>query len=258
MKVIWGESSLSTTGKPNRATNARASSVDWTAADSIRNYDDAATPAAGTRAGDDDDPSEIDRIWSTDSGHGGNDVITTGDGDDIIIGGEDGEIVMEPGGLLIAGTNGMGIQTRYMVFGKSADGLFPREFAFSLDNLGHIVFMPWFSMHENDPEAMLLAELAGTIRGDGQFWPSFSGRLDELLKTQRICVRGSDGFLQALAKEMPLAEYFQKNAAIWQQLEEDGYPARAVEVLEYAGHKAWINGVGDIAIEPQPGTLPMG
>ena len=166
--------------------------------------------------------------------------------------------LLADGGMLIAGTNGYGIQTRYAVYRKNGEGLSADEFAFSLDNLGHIVFMPWFSMHENDPEAMLLAELAGTIRGDGQFWPSFSGRLDELLKTQRICVRGLDGFLQALAKEMPLAEYFQKNAAIWQQLEEDGYPARAVEALEYAGHKAWINEVGDIAIEPQPGTLPMG
>ncbi|MGD9055087.1 MAG: CheR family methyltransferase [Desulfobacterales bacterium] len=166
--------------------------------------------------------------------------------------------LLADGGMLIAGTNGYGIQTRYAVYRKNGDSLSADEFAFSLDNFGHIVFMPWFSMHENDPEAMLLAELAGAIRGDGQFWPSFSGRLDELLRTQRICARGSNGFLQALAKEMPLAEYFQKNAAIWQQLEEDGYPARAVEALERAGHKAWINGVGDIAIEPQPGTLPMG
>lgn len=166
--------------------------------------------------------------------------------------------LLADGGMLIAGTNGYGIQTRYAVYRKNRDALIAREFAFSLDNLGHIVFMPWFSMHENDPEAMLLAELTGAIRRDRQFWPSFSGRLDELLKSQEICFRGPEGFLQPLTEKMPLAEYFQKNVAIWQQLMEDGYPARTVEALERSGYKAWINAVGDIAIEPQPAKLPMG
>ena len=161
-------------------------------------------------------------------------------------------------GMLIVGTNGYGIQTRYAIYRKVNDGLIPNEFAFSLDNLGHIVFMPWFSMHENDPEAMLLADLAGAIRSDQQFWPSFSGRLDELLKAQEICFRGRDGFLQPLTEVMPLTEYFQKNAAVWQQLVEDGYPARTVETLERAGYKAWINAVGDIAIEPSASALPNG
>ena len=166
--------------------------------------------------------------------------------------------LLADGGMLIAGTNGYGIQTRYAVYRKNGEGLSADEFAFSLDNLGHIVFMPWFSMHENDPEAMLLAGLAGTIRRDRQFWKSFSGRLDELLKTQGICCRESDGFLHPLTQEMPLVEYFQKNAAIWRQLEEGGYPARTVETLERAGHKAWINAVGHIAIEPPADALPMG
>ena len=39
---------------------------------------------------DDVDPSDIDRIYSTDPDHGGSDNITTGDGQDIIIGGEGG------------------------------------------------------------------------------------------------------------------------------------------------------------------------
>jgi Ca2+-binding RTX toxin-like protein/phage tail sheath gpL-like len=42
---------------------------------------------------DDGDNSDIDRIFSTDPDHGGNDNITTGSGDDIIIAGEDGETV---------------------------------------------------------------------------------------------------------------------------------------------------------------------
>ena len=41
-------------------------------------------------------------------------------------------------------------------------------------------------------------------------------------------------------------------------MEDDGYPDQTVEVLERAGYKAWINGVGDIAIVPPPGTLSPG
>ena len=166
--------------------------------------------------------------------------------------------LLADGGMLIVGTNGYGIQTRYAIYRKDNDGLYPNEFAFSLDNLGHIVFMPWFSMHDNDPEAVLLADLAGAIRSDRRFWPSFSGRLDELLKSQAICFRGPDGFLQPLTEDMSLTEYFQKNAAIWQQLAAEEYPARAAETIKRAGHKAWINAVGDVAIKPPAGALPEG
>jgi Ca2+-binding RTX toxin-like protein len=70
--------------------------VDWTAAESSAPaFALAAVPAAAATAGDDLDPSDIDRIWASDTDYGGNDVITTGNGDDIIFGGEDGEIVTD-------------------------------------------------------------------------------------------------------------------------------------------------------------------
>jgi hypothetical protein len=53
-------------------------------------------------------------------------------------------------------------------------------------------------------------------------------------------------------------EYFQKSAAIWQQLVEDGDPAGTVEALEPIAYNAWINAVGDIAIEPSLGALTTG
>jgi hypothetical protein len=43
------------------------------------------------------------------------------------------------------------------------------EFAFSLDNLRPSGLTPWFTIHENDPEAFLLAELTGTIRNNQKF-----------------------------------------------------------------------------------------
>src|SRR5207253_5261011 len=43
----------------------------------------------------DGDPADIDRIWSRDPNTGGSDDITTGNGADIVIAGEDGELVTE-------------------------------------------------------------------------------------------------------------------------------------------------------------------
>ena len=44
---------------------------------------------------DDDDRSDIDRIHTTDPDDGGSDIITTGQGDDIVLAGEDGETVID-------------------------------------------------------------------------------------------------------------------------------------------------------------------
>ena len=59
-------------------------SIDWTAADH-----------GGLLAGDDFDPRDLDRVLSTQTNHGSNDLILSGAGDDIIIAGEDGEIITE-------------------------------------------------------------------------------------------------------------------------------------------------------------------
>lgn len=159
-----------------------------------------------------------------------------------------GELLDEDG-ILIAGTNGLGVQSRYDVYQKKTNGLLLNEFAFGLDNLGPIVFMPFFTIHENDPEATLLAELVNVIRSD-QSWMDFNNRVDELLKFHGICSRGGDGFLHFPEKEMPLDEYFKKGALLWRQIAEEGYLNRAVEILRQAGYEAWENSVGDIAVRP--------
>jgi len=157
---------------------------------------------------------------------------------------------LEDDGIIIVGTNGLGVQARYAVYKKNTNGLFLDEFAFGIDNIGHIVFMSFFTIHENDPEAMLLAELTGTIRADQSFWPEFSKRQDELLKQHGICQRRSDGFLHFPEDEMPLGEYIEKITQLWQQMEAEGYLEGAVNVLVQAGYDAWRNSVGDIAIRP--------
>ncbi len=165
--------------------------------------------------------------------------------------------LLDDDGILIAGTNGLGIQSRYAVYQKGENGLFPGEFAFSLDNLGHIVFMPWFTIHENDPEAMLLAKLTGALRAKGSFWADFGNRVDTLLKHQGICRRGSDEFLHFPEKDMSPGEYLEKNAGLWRQMVTEGYLERAVDILGQAGYDAWKNSVGDIAVRPPKNSLPL-
>ncbi len=163
--------------------------------------------------------------------------------------------LLDDDGILIAGTNGLGVQSRYAVYQKGTDGLFPKEFAFGLDNLGHIVFMPWYTIHENDPEAILLADLARAIRADNSFWPDFTNRTDGLLQHQGICRRGTDGFLHFPEEEMTPGEFVEKNVMLWREMDEEGYADGAVAVLERAGYEAWKNPVGDIAVRPPANSL---
>jgi len=158
--------------------------------------------------------------------------------------------LLDDHGILIVGTNGLGVQTRYAVYRKGPDDLCLDEFAFGLDNVGHIVFMPFFSIHENDPEAELLSELIGTLRSAPSFGPDFGKRQDELLREHGICQRNPEGFFEILNDGMSPADYLKRNALIWRQLANEGYADRAVRVLQQAGYEAWKNPVGDVAIRP--------
>src|SRR5213078_3503558 len=69
-------------GDGNNVVIGDSGLIDWVAVE-----------RGGIGPGDDIDPADIDRIQSTSPDDGGSDVITTGSGDDVIVGGEDGELV---------------------------------------------------------------------------------------------------------------------------------------------------------------------
>ena len=62
----------------------------------------------------DRDPTDLDRVQSTDTDTGGTDTITTGRGDDVVIGGEDGERITETG-------SGAGVAQVTSPFGANGD-----------------------------------------------------------------------------------------------------------------------------------------
>lgn len=165
-----------------------------------------------------------------------------------------GELLDEDG-LMIVGTNGLAVQSRYFIYEKKTCNLTCSEFAFSPDNLGHVSHMAWFALHENDPESIFLAKLSRTVRSDDTFWPDFSDAMDRLLEENEICWRGSDGFFQVPKQEMLFSEYMAKGVSMWQELDSKGYVDGAVEVLKKAGYDAWKNSVGDIAIQPVSNSM---
>lgn len=164
---------------------------------------------------------------------------------------------LDDGGILIAGFNHyLGSGARYVVYRRADTAIIPGEFAFSLDNLWPVGIAPWYTLHDDDPDAVFLADLTAAVRNDPNFWPAFSHRVDDLMASHAICRRGSDGFLLFLDPPMALEQLIGKLAALWQQIDAEGFTSKAVEALGRAGYRSWINPVGDISVEPHTDRFP--
>ncbi len=161
------------------------------------------------------------------------------------------------GGILIAGTNGNDLQSRYAVYRNSSGGSVAVEFSFSLDNLRPFGVMPWLTIHAGDPEAALLARLTGALRCDREFWSSFDRRVDTLLHRHGVCRRGDNGFLEFIAPQLPMAELMKRMALLWRQIAAEGFPDAMVDVLRRCGWEARVNPVGHITVRSPSGALPM-
>jgi hypothetical protein len=164
-----------------------------------------------------------------------------------------GRLLVE-GGLLIAGTSGFGIDARYSVYRKANDALVPCEFACGIENLRSLGIMPYFTIHEGDNEAALLADLMSAIRADPSYWPALSSRVDSLLDQKGISRRGPEGFLQPPPEEIPRNDIRRRMAALWRQIVKEQFLTGALEALARAGYTTWENAAGDIAIRP-PGDF---
>lgn len=167
---------------------------------------------------------------------------------------------LDDSGILICGFNHpFGIYARYAVYKKDATGIWPCEFAFSPDNLRPLGIGPWLTIRDKDEEAELLADLTGAIRSDKAFWAQFNHRVDTLQEKHGICSRGDDGFHHFMDETQTALSngVMEKTRQLWHELELTGYTDGVVEALNRAGYKAWKNPVGDIAVFPPKGSLPM-
>ena len=168
-----------------------------------------------------------------------------------------GGLLDDDGRLMVGFNHPFGIYSRYAVYAKDADRIYPVEFAFSPDNLRPLGIGPWLTLADEDREAELLADLTGVLRSDRRFWPDFSSYVDGMREKVGLCRRGRDGFI-CFTEEIrtgPPQAMMEKTTLIWNQVEKAGYTDGAVEALKRAGHDAWKNAVNDIAVRPPDGSL---
>jgi hypothetical protein len=166
--------------------------------------------------------------------------------------------LLADGGILIEGANLMsGANFRYTVYKRRHRLLEPVEFAFGVDNLRAVNVMPWYTLHENDAGAMLLAGAIRHVRADGAFWEAFSGRLNALLEEHGLFRRDSSGFFRLMEGQHPGSDLRERAARLWRRVAAEGFTEGAVAALNRAGYAAWKNPVGDIAFRPELEALTL-
>jgi len=156
--------------------------------------------------------------------------------------------LLRDGGRLICGTDwGWTTEARYISYVKRDRAVVPQELAFSLDNLTPIGVATFYTLHADEPEANMVAELCGVLRGDASFSSTFADVNDRLRAKHELCPRGSDGyFTDSLPAENP--------AAMWHiagdySVELDKALAQeACGALARAGRQARVNEIGHVAV----------
>jgi hypothetical protein len=123
----------------------------------------------------------------------------------------------------------------------------PVEFAFSLDNLTPIGVGTWYTLHADEREANLLADLCATLRADADFTAAFTDLNDRLRAKHGLCPRLADGyFSDSLPAENP--------AAMWHVAGDysvelgDALADQACRALAHAGRDARVNEIGHVAV----------
>ena len=163
--------------------------------------------------------------------------------------------VVVDGGISISGVDWSHSGfARYSVHRAEDGAMRHREFAFAIENLRPFEIMPYFTLHEDDRAAELLASLVGVVRGDAAFRRDFDGRLDELLSETGFCERKPDGYLGTFAEGADPAAFATASKTIGSALEHEGFHRRVADILNENGYRAWVNCIGHVAIDP--GQMP--
>lgn len=158
--------------------------------------------------------------------------------------------LLNDGGLLLCGVNAhCSISSRYTVLQREQERLVEKEFAFSLDTLRAFDSAHWWAFHDSDVEMNRQAMLVAQIHANKAFRRDFGNRLDALLTEHQLFKRDTGGYLTSWGPAMP-ADKFERMVQIIEQLDQEGYVERAVNVLRQAGYHAWRNCVGHIAVDP--------
>jgi CheR methyltransferase-like protein len=151
-------------------------------------------------------------------------------------------------GRLVCGTDwAWTTEARYSSYVKRDGAMVPVEFAFSLDNLTPIGVATWYTLHADEREANLVADLCATLRADADFTAAFTDLNDRLRAKHGLCPRLADGyFSDSLPAENP--------AAMWHVAGDysvelgDALADQACRALAHAGRDARVNEIGHVAV----------
>jgi len=151
-------------------------------------------------------------------------------------------------GRLVCGTDwAWTTEARYSIYVKRDGAMVPVEFAFSLDNLTPIGVATYYTLHADEREANMVAELCAALRADAGFSAAFVDVNDRLRAKHGLCPRLPDGyFSDALPAE--------NTAAMWHiagdySVELDAALAdEACGVLARRGHNVRVNEIGHVAV----------
>jgi hypothetical protein len=159
--------------------------------------------------------------------------------------------VLVDGGIFVSGGNwSRSRYARYSVHQNQQGTLVPREFAFSIENLRPLELVAVFALHDVDHDLDLLTTLIGILRSDTSFCRDVDRRMDEIQDEIGFCPRNADGYLASIREGTDPAILNSAADVIGSALEREGFPERAVAILEREGYRAWINCVGHVAIDP--------
>jgi hypothetical protein len=151
-------------------------------------------------------------------------------------------------GRLVCGTDwAWTTEARYSIYVKRDGAMVPVEFAFSLDNLTPIGVATYYTLHADEREANMVAELCAALRADAGFSAAFVDVNDRLRAKHGLCPRLPDGyFSDALPAE--------NTAVMWHiagdySVELDAALAdEACGVLARRGHNVRVNEIGHVAV----------
>src|SRR5262249_49085172 len=119
--------------------------------------------------------------------------------------------------------------------------------AFSLDNLTPIGVATWYTLHADEPEANMVAELCAVLRADASFSAAFADVNDALRAKYELCPRLPDGyFSDSLPAENPAAMWH--IAGDYSVELDEALAEGACRALARVGRHARVNEIGHVAV----------
>jgi len=157
--------------------------------------------------------------------------------------------LLSPGGVLVCGANWVRTsEAKYGVYRLEDGRMVQKEFAFGVDNIRPLGIIPWYVLHEDEPDTCRLVEILRVLRSDAEFCAAFDAAYDSALIERNLYCRTQDGYLKSSGIVVPPGELERLVVELHDQLLNDGWVERAVRVLRDNGFVAWRNCVGHVAV----------